>query len=63
MENSTNGQRSDHDRYPALVNRNVVRLATRMLRVSATGRIISGGTPNSAITARYPDAPACPTDE
>src|SRR5215213_8155696 len=38
-------------------------VATRMLRARAVGFITSGATPTSAIAARYPDAPACPTDE
>ena len=38
------------------------KLATRMLSTSAVGRITAGGSPNSAISARYADAPACPTE-
>src|SRR5829696_8984171 len=38
-------------------------VAMRMLRARAVGFITSGATPTSAIAARYPDAPACPTDE
>jgi hypothetical protein len=34
-----------------------------MLRARAVGFITSGATPTRAIAARYPEAPACPTDE
>jgi hypothetical protein len=38
-------------------------VATRMLRASAVGRIVSGARPTMAMAARYPDAPAWPTEE
>ena len=41
----------------------MVIVATRMFSTSAVGFITAAETPMSAITARYPDAPACPTDE
>ena len=37
--------------------------ATRMFKVNAVGFISDGDIANNAIAARYPDAPACPTDE
>jgi hypothetical protein len=37
--------------------------ATRMLRQSAVGFMIAGSTFRSAIAAKYPEAPAWPTDE
>src|SRR5215213_3816157 len=38
-------------------------VATRMFSANAVGFITSGATPTRAIAARYPEAPACPTDE
>ena len=46
-----------------LANRHVPMLATRILRISAEGFMTAGEIPKSAIAARYPDAPACPTEE
>jgi hypothetical protein len=37
--------------------------ATRILSRSAVDFITSGGRPASVIAARYPDAPALPTEE
>jgi hypothetical protein len=45
------------------MNRRTAMLATIMLRVRAVGFITDTATPNSAITAIYPEAPAWPTDE
>jgi hypothetical protein len=36
---------------------------TTILSVSETGFMDSTGKDSSAITARYPEAPACPTEE
>ena len=37
-------------------------MATRMLRARAVGFITLGAKLNRPITAKYADAPACPTD-
>ena len=34
-----------------------------MLSSNAVGRITDGANPNNAMAAKYPDAPAWPTDE
>ena len=47
---------------PARWSLNVARVATRMFSVSAVGFMTTGGTPTRAMAARYPDAPAWPTD-
>lgn len=36
---------------------------TIMFKTSEVGLIVSGANESNAITARYPEAPACPTDE
>jgi hypothetical protein len=36
--------------------------ATKIFNVSAVGLITGGATPNKPIAARYPDAPAWPTE-
>jgi len=38
-------------------------VATTILRIREVGLIVSGANDNKAIIARYPDDPACPTDE
>src|SRR5574341_136299 len=37
--------------------------ATRIFRARAAGFMDAGARPNRAMAARYPDAPACPTEE
>ena len=37
--------------------------ATNRFNTRAVGRVTSGATAKNAITAKYPDAPPCPTDE
>jgi hypothetical protein len=61
IEPSANGQKSDQRKYPARANCTVPIVATATLRISAVGRITVGVVPRNDITARYPDAPACPT--
>jgi hypothetical protein len=56
------GQKSDHEKRPARENLAVATTATRMLRARAVGFITPGAKLNKPITARYADAPACPTD-
>ena len=38
-------------------------VATTILSIREVGLIVSGANDNKAIIARYPDDPACPTDE
>lgn len=59
----TKGRKSLTENALATTNRIVVMVATRMFSTSAAGFISSGATANSAIVARYPDPPPCPTDE
>src|ERR1051326_1887184 len=63
IDASANGQKSRQWKCPARQNWIDVIVATRMFRASEVGFITSCETPISAIAARYPDAPACPTDE
>ena len=57
------GKNNRHEKYPARQKRYVPMDATNTFKTSAEGRINFGGNPNSPIAAKYPDAPACPTDE
>src|SRR5258708_2087564 len=62
-DTTANGQNTFQEKQPARAKRNVPTLATKRFNTRAVGFITSGARPNSAIAARYPDAPPCPTDE
>ena len=62
-EAAANGKNSFQEKYPAFRNCHAVIAATRIFNTSAVGFIVTGERLNNVITAIYPDAPACPTDE
>ncbi len=62
-ERIANGQNNSQRKCPARQNCHEPIDATRIFNTSAVGLISAGASPNSVITAMYPDAPACPTDE
>ena len=63
MEDKANGQNRRQEKCPARQNCQVPMAATSRLSSSAVGLITAGAMLNSDITAIYPDAPACPTEE
>src|SRR5258706_7882935 len=62
-DTTANGQKMFQEKKPARAYRTVPMPATKRFSTNAVGFIISGATPKSAIAARYPDAPPCPTAE
>lgn len=50
-------------KYPLEINLIEVMRATIIFKISDVGLMLSGEKESKAITAKYPEAPACPTDE
>jgi len=63
MEVNAKTRKSFLSKYPARMNLYDAMRETTMLSVSETGFMDSTGKDSSAITARYPEAPAWPTEE
>src|SRR5215203_5511598 len=63
IDAAANGQNSPQEKCPALQNCSVAIEATNKFSTNAVGRVTPGATAKNAITAKYPDAPPCPTEE
>ena len=63
IEVTANGQNSPHEKCPARQNCTVAIDATNKFNTNAVGRVTPGATAKNAITAKYPEAPPCPTEE
>ena len=61
---TANGQNMLHLKIPRAIELDTTPIdATKRFSINAVGRVISGATAKNAITAKYPDAPPCPTEE
>jgi hypothetical protein len=63
MEAIAKGQKSFMEKWPARMKFHPPNIATTIFRLRVTGLISWAGIEHKAMTAIYPEAPACPTEE